>query len=101
MFVKVSNNLLKHFERFLKLWVLCFDSLLVLFVLLLNMLDEFAEVLVVENESQDHGLVDIIRRKLIRIAFIYHLRYFSEVLGNLRGALLDYQIVLVAHFLQE
>lgn len=49
MFVQVSNNFLKHLERFLELGVLGFDLLLMLFKLCLDVLDYIAEVLVIED----------------------------------------------------
>lgn len=49
MFVQVSNYFLKHLKRFLEFGVLGFDLLLMLFELCLDVLNYFAEVLVIKN----------------------------------------------------
>jgi hypothetical protein len=51
VFIEVRDDFLQEFESFLKLGVVGFDLLLVFFELELDVLDEFAEVLVVEYES--------------------------------------------------
>lgn len=51
VFIKVGDDFLQEFESFLELGVVGFDLLLVFFKLELDVLDQFAEILVVEYKS--------------------------------------------------
>ena len=66
------------------------DLLLELTVLISNVLNKLAKLLIVEDHPQDDGFVDIDRGKFVRVALIDNLSDFREMFRDFWSTLLDY-----------
>ena len=92
------------FEQFVGLHELGFilpQLCLVLLELLTHVLKHFAEVSIVENQAKNHCLMDVDRRKFVRVAFINDLGYLRKVLRNFGRALLHNQVVLITQLFKK
>ena len=58
-------------------------------------------MLVVDDELVDNGLVDFLARELVAVSLVDNTRQIGEVFRNVRRALLQNEVVLVPHLLQE
>jgi len=88
--VQLRNYFLQKVKSFSKLGVLLPDLLLELTVLISNVLNKLAKLLIVEDHPQDDGFVDIDRGKFVRVALIDNLSDFREMFRDFWSTLLDY-----------
>lgn len=66
------------------------------------MLEKVSEqILVIDNKFVDNSSVDILRWEFILIALLYYLSHLSEMAGYCRGVIVDDQVVMTNHILQE
>ena len=88
--VQLSYDFLQKIKSLAKFGMLLLYDCFVYAVAIRYVLDQLTELLVIENQSQDHGLVYVYRGELIAVAFVDHLSNLGEVFGYLWRALLHY-----------
>ena len=81
---------------------LLLDCFLMFGVLLLDMCKEmFEKGLIIHYQFVDDCAVDVLTWELVGVAFFYHFGHLSEVTRDGGSVLLDYQVVVANHVLQE
>ena len=99
--VQIRNDALYRREGLTELGGLGSHLRLVLLVGVRDVLKEVTKFLVIKDQPQYDGFVDIDRGELVTLALVDHLSELREVFRDLGRALLHDQKVLIANFLQE